>query len=237
MRAILLAAGMGTRISRYLAGKPKCTVDIGGIPLIENTVQMMNKKGIKDVAIVLGYNGQVIREILKSYDVTFYENPFYDVTNSIASMWFAKEFLEVEDRYLIMNGDVFLQDELLDTIINNNQSPVMFADGSRKEEADYKFKYVDGKLIKYGKQLTGDDITGEYIGLGCFDYSFIKTFVKEMNEMISHQQHNVWWENVVYEISENSDVFISDIKGLFWAEVDYIEDYKRILEFRGVSDE
>ena len=236
MRAVLLAAGMGTRISRYLSGKPKCTVDIGGITLIENTVQMLQSKGIKDIAIVLGYRGDVIRDILKDYDISFYENPFYDVTNSIASMWFARDFLKVEDRYIIMNGDVFLEDKLLDEIVAETGSPVMFADGSRKEEADYKFKYENGILRKYGKELTGDDITGEYIGLGSFDYSFISFFTEEMEVMISRQQHNVWWENIVYEISRDRDVYVKDIAGMFWAEVDYIEDYKRILEFRGVSD-
>ena len=236
MRAVLLAAGMGTRISRYLSGKPKCTVDIGGITLIENTVQMLQSKGIKDIAIVLGYRGDVIRDILKDYDISFYENPFYDVTNSIASMWFARDFLKVEDRYVIMNGDVFLEDKLLDEILAETGSPVMFADGSRKEEADYKFKYENGILRKYGKELTGDDITGEYIGLGSFDYRFISFFTEEMEAMISRQQHNVWWENIVYEISRDRDVYVKDIAGMFWAEVDYIEDYKRILEFRGVSD-
>lgn len=236
MRAVLLAAGMGTRISRYLSGKPKCTVDIGGITLIENTVQMLQSKGIKDIAIVLGYRGDVIRDILKDYDISFYENPFYDVTNSIASMWFARDFLKVEDRYIIMNGDVFLEDKLLDEIVAETGSPVMFADGSRKEEADYKFKYENGILRKYGKELTGDDITGEYIGLGSFDYRFISFFTEEMEAMISRQQHNVWWENIVYEISRDRDVYVRDIAGMFWAEVDYIEDYKRILEFRGVSD-
>ena len=236
MRAVLLAAGMGTRISRYLSGKPKCTVDIGGITLIENTVQMLQSKGIKDIAIVLGYRGDVIRDILKDYDISFYENPFYDVTNSIASMWFARDFLKVEDRYIIMNGDVFLEDKLLDEIVAETGSPVMFADGSRKEEADYKFKYENGILRKYGKELTGDDITGEYIGLGSFDYRFISFFTEEMEAMISRQQHNVWWENIVYEISRDRDVYVKDIAGMFWAEVDYIEDYKRILEFRGVSD-
>lgn len=237
MRAILLAAGMGTRISRYLSGKPKCTVDIGGISLIENTIKMLNKKSVYDIAIVLGYNGQVIKDILRDYNVVFYENPFYDVTNSIASMWFAKDFLTVNDRYLIMNADVFLQDELLDRILVEDKSPVMFADGNRKDEADYKFKYEDGILKKYGKELEGDDITGEYIGVGSFDFSFIKEFTNEMEKMIHSQIHNVWWENVVYQISENRNVYVSDIAGLFWAEVDYIEDYKRILEFRGVSDE
>lgn len=236
MRAILLAAGMGTRISRYLSGKPKCTVEIGGTTLIEYTVDLLNKKGIRDVAIVLGYNGGAIRDLLKGKSVNFYENPFYDVTNSIASMWFAKDFLKADDRYIIMNGDVFLQEELLDRVLEEDKSPVMFADGSRKEEADYKFKYENGILKKYGKELTGDDITGEYIGLGVFDSEFIKRFTEQLEYMISVQRHNVWWENVVYDISEKSEVYVTDIAGLFWAEVDYIEDYKRILEFRGVSD-
>lgn len=236
MRAILLAAGMGTRISRYLSGKPKCTVEIGGTTLIEYTVDLLNKKGITDVAIVLGYNGGAIRDVLKGKNVSFYENPFYDVTNSIASLWFAKDFFNADDRYIIMNGDVFLQEELLDRVLEEEKSPVMFADGSRKEEADYKFKYENGILKKYGKELTGDDITGEYIGLGVFDSEFIKRFTEQMENMISVQRHNVWWENVVYDISEKSEVYVTDIAGLFWAEVDYIEDYKRILEFRGVTD-
>ncbi|MBQ3816660.1 MAG: phosphocholine cytidylyltransferase family protein, partial [Clostridia bacterium] len=203
---------------------------------IEYTVKLLNSRGIKDIAIVLGYNGAAIKEILSEYDVAFYENPFYDVTNSIASMWFAKGFLQKEERYLIMNGDVFLQGELLDKIIEEKKSPVMFADGSRKEEADYKFKYENGILEKYGKELIGDDISGEYIGAGCFDYDFIKRFVSKMDEMIANRKHNVWWENIVYEISENSSVYVTDIAGLFWAEVDYIEDYKRILEFRGAKN-
>ena len=53
--------------------------------------------------------------------------------------------------------------------------------------------------------------------------------------MINEQQHSVWWENVVYEISKQKDIYINDVKGMFWAEVDYIEDYERILNFRGVK--
>ncbi len=237
MRAIILAAGKGTRISRYLSGRPKCTVDIGGVSLIEYTVKMLLSKGVTDIAMVLGYNNFYIKDILKSYDISFYENPFYDVTNSIASIWFAKTFIDKEDRYMIMNGDVFMQDSLYDLILNENKSPVMFADGSRKEEADYKFYYEDGVLKKYGKELTGSDISGEYIGVGSFDYDFMKKFNIKLEEMIKNQQHNVWWENVVYQISEYSNVYVKDVEGLFWAEVDYIEDYKRILDFRDINVE
>ena len=65
MKVLILAAGRGTRISRYLSGKPKCTVDIGGGQcLIEYTIDLLHSRGIQDIGIVLGYEAQVIREVL-----------------------------------------------------------------------------------------------------------------------------------------------------------------------------
>ena len=135
MKVFILAAGRGTRISRFLSGKPKCTVDIGGIPLIRYTVELLKSRGIKDIAISLGYRADVIKEVLKGCGVTYYINPFYDVTNSIASAWFAKDFLTGDD-ILIMNGDVYLEAALLDRILEEQGSPVMYADESRRETAD-----------------------------------------------------------------------------------------------------
>ena len=234
MKAFILAAGRGTRISRYLSGKPKCTVDIGGIPLIRYTVDLLKSKGVTEIALALGYNQQAIRDVLEGTGVKFYINPFYDVTNSIASAWFAKDFL-LGDDMLIMNGDVYLDETLLDLLLAEKKRPVMFADGSRKETADYKFYYPQGRLLKYGKELEGDDITGEYIGLGLFAKDFMPHFVDRMEEMIARQEHGVWWENVVYSMTEEDRIHVTDVKGNFWAEVDYIEDYDRILKHRGVE--
>lgn len=236
MKTLILAAGRGTRISRYLSGNPKCTVDIGGGKrLIEYTVDLLHSRGIREIGIVLGYKAQAIRDVLRDKAVTFYDNPFYDVTNSIASAWFAKDFIK-DDDLLIMNGDVYLEDRLLDLILEERKSPVMFADGSRKETADYKFYYENGILKKYGKELSGSDITGEYIGIGRFSKEFLPQFTARMEEMIAGQEHSVWWENVIYSLSEKQPVLVEDVSGLFWAEVDYIEDYERILEHRGVEN-
>lgn len=233
MKVLLLAAGRGTRISRYLSGNPKCTVDIGGEKLIRYTVDLFQKKGITDIGIVLGYRAEVIREVLSDKNVRFFYNPFYDVTNSIASAWFAKDFLAAADDTLIMNADVYLEEAMLDKILQTQLSPVMFADGTRKEEADYKFKYTDGILEKYGKDLTGDDISGEYIGIGRFSREFMPEFLAQLEEMISTQRHSVWWENILYEMVGSRNVYVASLDGLFWAEVDYIEDYERILRHRG----
>ncbi len=236
MRALILAAGRGTRISRYLKGNPKCTVNVGGqdgqeLPLIVYTVDMLKRNGINDIALCVGYNYNVIKTILKGKGVKFFYNPFYDVTNSIASAWFAKDFF-VEEDTIIMNGDVYMEEKLLQSVINEKKSPILFSDETRKEEADYKFKYENGILQKYGKELEGDDITGEYVGIAKLGADYIPKFLNQLDKMIDEQKHGVWWENVLYELSSNSAVFVKDVNGEFWAEVDYIEDYKRILAHR-----
>jgi choline kinase len=231
MKALIFAAGKGTRISRYIEGKPKCTLDIGGITLIEDTIKKLNAKGIAEIAVVLGYKSEVIKEILKEYNVTFYYNYFYDVTNSIASAWMARDFYDDND-YIIMNGDVFLEEKLLEQIMTETLSPVLFVDDTRKEEADYKFYYENNLLIKYGKDLHGDDISGEYIGVAKIGKDFITKFLEQLNYMITNSKHNVWWENVLYSMSTNREIYVKDILGKFWAEVDYIEDYQRILNFK-----
>ncbi len=235
MKALLLAAGRGTRISRYLSGDPKCTVNIGGDRLITYTVKKLKEKGVDRIGIALGYRADVIRSVLAGTDVRFFTNPFYDVTNSIASAWFAGEFLEGQEDTLIMNADVYLEDSLFDQILESSASPVMFADSTRKEEGDYKFKYENNLLQKYGKELTGEDISGEYVGIGRFAGSFMPVFLQKMKEMIDTQQHGVWWENVLYSMVGTEPVYVEEVNGRFWAEVDYIEDYQRILAHRGYS--
>lgn len=232
MRVLMLAAGRGTRISRYLSGRHKSTVDIGGEYLIKYTVEQLKAKGITDIAITVGYQNQEIRKILEGQGVTFYYNPFFDVTNSIASAWFARDFIVDDEAIMIMNADVFLEPDLIDDIIAEEHSPILFADESRKEEGDYKFYYENNVLMKYGKELHGADITGEYVGVAKIGTDFISIFKEQMEHMINTQQHGVWWENILYSLVNSHDILIKEVEGKFWAEVDFIEDYERILRFR-----
>ena len=236
MKALILAAGRGTRISRYLGGNPKCTVNIGGTSLIRYTVELLQSFGITEIGVVLGYRKEIIRQELDGYGIRFFENPFFDVTNSIASAWFSREFL-TDDDLLIMNGDVYLERELLPHILGAapERTPLLFADETRKEEADYKFCYENGILLKYGKELCGNDITGEYIGVARLSHTYLPQFRQKLLSMIDEQKHSVWWENVLYELSHESAVYVESTEGKFWAEVDYVEDYERILSHRGFS--
>jgi L-glutamine-phosphate cytidylyltransferase len=232
MKALILAAGRGTRISRHIDGKPKCMVPLGDdTTLIEYSIDLLRSKGVDEATVVLGYRGDAIRAILSGRDVSFRENPFYDVTNSIASLWFARDELETSDRLIIMNGDVFLSEAALDVILAEERSPVLFYDVGRREEADYKFMCDGERLVKYGKDLSLEETTGEYIGCAVFGGSFVREFSARLDALIREQKHSMWWEDVLYSMAAERPIIARDIGGGFWGEVDYIEDYERIMMF------
>ena len=151
---------MGTRISRFIEERPKCMVDIGGTTLISYTVDLLREKGVGEITVAVGYKADLIMDELKDKNVCFAYNPFYDVTNGIASMWFAKEHL-TEEETIIMSGDVYLEPEIIDILISSGKDPVLLADSSRIIEADYRYNYQNGILKKFGKDLSIAETTGE----------------------------------------------------------------------------
>lgn len=226
MKAILLAGGRGTRISRYIGESPKSTLDIGGIPLIRHTVELLLKNNI-EVIVAIGYKKEMIVNSLQGLNVKYYYNPFYDITNSIASLWFAKKEL-CNDDVIIANADVFWEQDILDVILEDNQEQVMLMDTSRG--TDYLFKCEGSRLINHGKEL--DDFTGEYVGIAKIRQDFLNKFLGRLEIFIERQQHNLWWENVLYSFINELQINVKDVINMFWSEIDFIEDYNRIVEYR-----
>lgn len=232
MKAILLAAGRGTRIARNVGIVPKSTLPVNGEPLIHRSVKMLQAKGLECI-VCTGYEEQQVKNALYDCDgVKYYTNPFYDVTNSIASLWMARE--ELNDDVIILNADVFFSEEILDLIMKDSRDPVMAIDKSRTIEGDYFFyTSLDGKIEKYGKGLPIEQRTCEYVGMAKICKSFLPKFVARMDELIYKQEHGVWWENVLYSYTDahEEDIYTIDVDGRFWAEIDYFDDYERILDY------
>jgi choline kinase len=232
MKVLIMAAGVGSRISRHLQGQPKCCVDIEGKPLIKYTFELLKKKGIKDIAIVTGYQERYIHQALEGFSYVRYYNPFFRVANSISSVWFARDFLTPDDDIMIMNGDVFMEEKILDIVLEEKRSPLMLSDSTRIEDADYRFNWEGELLKKYGKQLTNEQTTGEYVGIGRLDRNYMQLFRQNVIDAVANEDYNCWWEDIIYRtVEDGENVYVNDVAGVFWAEVDYIEDYERIKNF------
>lgn len=129
MKAILLAAGRGTRISRKVERVPKSTLPVDGVPLIRRSVELLQSAGMQCI-VCTGYEEQKVKKALEGIEnITYCYNPFFDITNSIASIWFAKN--EMDDDLLVLNADVFFSSEILEQVIADQRNPVMAIDYSR----------------------------------------------------------------------------------------------------------
>ncbi|HWT73641.1 MAG TPA: phosphocholine cytidylyltransferase family protein [Mobilitalea sp.] len=229
MKAILLAAGRGTRISRMVEHIPKCTLPINKKPLIRITAELLLKANF-EITVCVGYKNDQIHKALKGLDIQYYENPFYDITNSIASLWFARESLAGD--VLILNADVFFSEEILNRILADNRDVVMAIDTGRTVTGDYFFSTSDsGCIKKYGKDLPLTERSCEYVGIAKVSESFLPLLLQKMDVLIKNQKHHMWWEDVLYNLSAERDIYTVDIKGEFWSEIDYFDDYERILNY------
>ena len=232
-KAILMAAGRGTRISRAIDDNCKCTLDIGGMPLIRHTVQMLVDAGV-EVHLVVGFQKYRIKESLQGLPVTYHDNIFYSITNSLASLWFAKDELK-GDAVILGNADVFWEENLLSVLLEESRDCVMLCDSSRADQGDYLFNVVDGAIVAYGKGLDCQQANCEYVGLALIQGKMVTKCRQRLMQMIEWQRHGDWWEQVLYSMTSERPIWAKDIVGHFWAEIDYIEDYNRILEYRNVE--
>ena len=223
MKAIIMAAGIGKRLYALNINKPKCLINIGSTTLIRRSVNLLVSKGISDITVIVGYKSDLIRNELNN-NIAYFENPDFHITNSIKSLWYAKDLLEGD--VLLLNGDLYYEHDILDYAINQTNPVVMLADSTRIDKADYRFGFSGNQINRFGKHLTNHETDGEYVGIVRIDQSFIKTFKQTLEDMITAGKSNIWWEDVLYSfIEKNIPIHYFDVAGTFWSEVDTLQDY------------
>ena len=227
MKAIIMAAGIGSRLLGISNGRPKCLITTGKETLISRMIRLLRQRGVNDITVITGYMSNLVRQDLKD-EVSYLDNPFYRVTNSIASLWLARELLT--ENVILMNADIFLEGTILDMVLSQTKDVVMMSDLTRIETADFRFGVDGDRILKTGNKLTNEETDCEYVGVARIDTNFICQFKKRLEFMVSKGDFNNWWEGVIYSfIEEGVDIFHEDIKGTFWTEIDNHNDYQRLV--------
>lgn len=236
MKALIMAAGKGSRISSDIGGVPKCTLPLfDGTPIIRRSVQMMLELGIEPV-LCIGYQGKKIREALTGLPVRYYENPFYSVTNNIASLWFTLAELDGEDDILLLSGDLYYPKTFLEKALVAEGNLTMFVDTSRICDGDFYFHLdEDGYIENFGADLPLKMRDCEYMGFSKIAASFVNYFAKRLLEYVEREEYTLYFENIILSYSKfhEQKINLVDVAGEFWREYDYFEDYQLILKYEG----
>lgn len=220
MNYVILAAGMGSRLKPFTNNFPKCLVNIGNNEtVIERCIRLIKKNDSKaDITVVVGFKQDSIKERIKG--VKFVFNPFYEMTNSIASLWFARD--KLNDDIVIFNGDIVFADDMAPLITSKPVKPLVFMDSSIKKDGDYNVQTDEGKVVVMSKEL--DEYCGEYAGITKLDKKSAIRLSEEMDKFMENGYYTQWYEDVLVQMILNYDfeLFYEDISSYEWTEVDSI---------------
>lgn len=227
-RAIILAAGRGTRMASYSNTCPKALLEFRGEALISRQLRSFEAAGITDIVLVGGYLFNNLSNYIeeRGFKCQIIYNPFYAVTNSIASLWFARNYLD-EDVF-ITNADTYYETEILNSLMKNNNDYVFGVDESKRIDADYRVTIFDDEIMDMGKDIPQDDVNAEYIGIALIRKNGIMLFRDLLEKTIETGNYNLWWEDLFIELmSKSKKISFSDVTGRLWFEVDEPKDYRK----------
>ncbi|MGN2369742.1 sugar phosphate nucleotidyltransferase [Clostridium cagae] len=233
MRIIILAAGVGSRLRPLTQNVPKSLLKVANnITVLEYTINMINANCNCEIIVVTGFNKDKFIEPLKGFEnCTIVENPFFRVSNSIASLWFAREYMVEET--IVINSDVIIEDKLFKKILETKNYATVFYDSSIGEHADYKVVEKDGRVVVMSKELN--DFSGEYIGITKFSLKASSELKDKVENMICSELINEWYETALVDMIYNDNLKLTaiDVSEYKWTEIDNVNDLikaKEIIE-------
>jgi len=219
MKAVILAAGFGTRMKKNV---PKPLIKIAGSEMIYRTMKLLSKY-VDEFIVVVGKNGEKIDEFLRNrefnYKIVWNKNP--EKGNGY-SFYLSKDVLgkDADDKFVLVMGDHVYEGEFVNKAINGFG---LIADKSPRyislEEAT-KVKCEGGRIVEIGKHLKEFD----YVDTGFFILS--KDIYTVAEEVIGEKE--------VVELSEivkRAKLPITEVSGYFWMDVDTVDDVKRAKRF------
>ena len=236
MQAIILAAGMGKRLKGLTKNNTKCMVKVNGVSMIDRMLHQLDKLNLEKIVVVVGYKGDDLKDYIDSLkiktNISYVENPIFDKTNNIYSLFLAREYLCKADT-ILLESDLIFEDSVLRDLIDDPRPSLALVD---KYES-----WMDGTVVK----LSDDDKITDFISGRKLDFSDTKEYYKTVNIYKFSREfsqstyvpfleaycqalgNNEYYEQVLKVITmlEDPKIFAKRLEsGVKWYEIDDAQD-------------
>ena len=235
MQAIILAAGMGRRLKELTQSNTKCMVKVNGVTLIDRMLHQIEKLHLSRIVIVVGYEGEKLIDYIDSLGIqtpiTYVNNPVYDRTNNIYSLFLAKSYLCEEDT-LLFESDLIVEDSVIRCLLDDPRDTLALVDKYESWMDGTCVKIADDDTIEAfvpGKKFKFDEINDYYKTVNIYKFSehFSKNYyVPFLNAYQSALGENEYYEQVLRVITMLDEPVIKAkrLTGQRWYEIDDIQD-------------
>lgn len=232
MKAIILAAGRGSRMKNMTDDRPKCLVELRGKPLLEWQLTALHEAGISEIAIVTGYK----RELLASRAPMEFHNPRWSETNMVSSLACAQEWLQAEP-CIVSYSDIFYEASAVESLMESQASLAVTYDphwlklwekrfGDPLLDAETFRLKADGSLAEIGnKPQSVGEVQGQYMGLLRFTPAGWAEVVRIRSGLTSAECDRMHMTGTLQKVIEAGRMPVAAVPyEKPWGEVDSLDD-------------
>ena len=228
MKALILAAGRGSRLGKLSRNLPKGMIDFMGKPLIKHQIDAYKAEGVNDIIIVRGYQ----KEKINFEGITYIDNDDFAKTNMIESLICARNLLD--DDIIISYSDILFSKSCLKQLLNNKHPITITVDPNWKKywierysslDIDIEeLQIADNKIIRIGqKRLDSINLNYRYVGLNKFTKDGINNLLKIYDK--KYKENNIWQSSgKVFKQGYFTDILQEMIDNNIILNVNYIKN-------------
>ncbi|MFT4168588.1 MAG: phosphocholine cytidylyltransferase family protein [Dysgonomonas sp.] len=232
MKAVILAAGIASRLRPLTNNTPKCLLNVGSKCLLARTIDSLIANGFDRLVIVTGYLKEMIESFVSAnypdLRVEYIFNSKYDSTNNIYSLWLAKSAVQGQSM-LLLDSDILFDSALISALLESKQENCLALNSH--ELGDEEIKVIlntDGQITEISKTCSIETAVGESVGIEKFSAEFVQDLYTELDDMILNKgQSGVFYE-MAFEnlIKKGAEIYTVDTTNIFSMELDTVEDFE-----------
>lgn len=228
-KALILAAGLGTRLAPLTDDRPKSLVPVNGKPILFKQIENLIENGISDITIVSGYKAEYLkRVVLEKYpNISIVESKNYATTNNMYSAYLGIRNMFLDGKlqpFFMMNADVFFDSSVITALIQDQRENLIVVDIGRYCEESMKVVERESRLIAISKQISEQDALGCSIDVYKFGASGGVAFFERCVEYIEKRGELKKWSEVALNDALNDALFEACPLNGRWFEIDNHED-------------
>lgn len=232
-KAVILAAGIASRLRPLTDTTPKCLLKIGERCLLERAFDALIQNGFDEFIIVTGYRQQQIVDFLQAHyptqDITFIYNDRYESTNNIYSLWLTRSYTDGQE-ILLLDSDIVFDPQIVEKLLHSDKDDILALNRHELGAEEIKVIVDDAqKVVEISKVCSISYAIGESIGIEKMSAEYTKALFRELEIMITAEGlDNIFYERAFERlIPQGYSFYVMDTTEFFSAELDTVEDFQQ----------
>lgn len=226
MKALILNSGLGKRMGVLTSEHPKCMTEISNKEtILSRQLKLIANAGITEVVMTTGYFDDVLVNYCKSLElpihINFVNNPIYDKTNYIYSIYCAHDYLQ-DDDIVMMHGDLVFEESVFDNLVNNECSCMTVSTTLELPEKDFKAVVEGDNIVKVGIEFFNSAVAAQPLYL--IKKDDWQHWLSKIVEFCENDNNKCYAENAFNQVSDKCRIKTLDVENALCNEIDTPED-------------